>query len=96
MSKAPDTTMTVADVVQVLKTTIAEDLDVNLSADQIDESVPLLDGGLELDSVVIVELIGAIESRLGFEFEDSDLRTRSFQSLRTLAEVILARLANTK
>jgi acyl carrier protein len=79
-------------VIEAIKATIAEDLDVGLQLDEIDESAALTDGGLNLDSVVLVDLIGSIEARLGFQFDDSDLRMRSFANVRTLAEVILNRL----
>ena len=52
----------------------------------------LLDGGLNLDSVALIELITAIEKRMGFEFLQTDLRTRTFASLRTLAHVVLLRM----
>jgi acyl carrier protein len=61
---------------------------------EVDADAPLQKGGLELDSVAMVELIAGIESRLGFEFLDSDLNGRSFASLRTLARVICNRLGN--
>jgi acyl carrier protein len=75
-------------VLNELKRIIAEDLDVNLKFDEIDDKVPLLSGGLHLDSIVIVELISLIEDRFGFEFDDSDLNLESFRNLTTLAGVI--------
>ncbi len=75
-------------VVAELKRIIAEDLDVNLKYDQIDENVPLLTEGLGLDSIVIVELISLVEDHFGFEFEDSELNVESFRNLTALADVI--------
>jgi acyl carrier protein len=54
--------------------------------------VPLLEGGLGLDSVVLLQLIALIETNLGCEFRDSDLRMRTVSNLRTLAEVIALRV----
>jgi acyl carrier protein len=82
----------VDDIVAALKRIIVEDLNVNVRVDQIDESAPLVEEGLGLDSVVLVQMIGIIESKLGCGFRDSDLRIRTFRNLRTLAEVIALRV----
>lgn len=75
-------------IIATLKTILAEEMDLGLAADDIDASVPLLDDGLGLDSIVIVELIASVEERFEFEFEDTDLREANFQSLDALASVI--------
>lgn len=76
------------EIVTELKRIIAEDLDVNLRFDQIDENAPLLGEGLGLDSIVVVELIGLVESRFGFELDDSELNVESFHNLTALAGLI--------
>jgi acyl carrier protein len=81
------------EIVTELKRIIAEDLDVNMRFDEIDEKVPLLGEGLALDSVVVVELISLVENRFGFEFEDSELNVESFRNLTALAGVIERRRA---
>jgi acyl carrier protein len=70
---------------------LADEMDLGLVAHQIDENVPLLEDGLGLDSIVIVELIASVERRFDFEFQDADLRTSSFESLTALAGVIRRR-----
>ncbi|HEX3126894.1 MAG TPA: phosphopantetheine-binding protein [Thermoanaerobaculia bacterium] len=80
-------------IVTELKRIIADDLDVNIRFDEIDETVPLLGEGLALDSVVVVELISLVEDRFGFEFEDSELNVESFRNLNALAGVIERRRA---
>jgi acyl carrier protein len=82
------------DVVAALKQSLAETEGFHRAAGNIDENVPMLEGGLDLDSVTVVELISRIEVRLHFQFLDADLRTRSFESLRVLAQVILRTLAS--
>lgn len=57
-----------------------------------DPELPLLDGGLNLDSVKVVELIAALEERLAFQFEDTDLRTQSFRTVGSLTAIVAARL----
>jgi acyl carrier protein len=82
----------VEDVIAVLKCIVSEMLARKVPADHIDEDAPLLDGGVGLDSVMLVDLIATIERRLDFEFQVSDLRPRSFASLTALAQVVAARL----
>jgi acyl carrier protein len=81
------------DIVTALKQSLAQIEDLHWTADEIDADVPLLAGGLDLDSIIIVELISRIEARFEFQFVDTDLRTRSFASLRALAQVVLYRLS---
>jgi acyl carrier protein len=52
-----------------------------------------LEQDLKIDSVALVELIAAIESRFEFSFQDADLVTASFANLRVLAGVIAKRVA---
>ncbi|MDJ0898316.1 MAG: phosphopantetheine-binding protein [Xenococcus sp. MO_188.B8] len=62
--------------------------DDHLKVEDIDDNAPLLEGGLELDSVQIVEFISAIEQHFDLEFDDSELDPENFSSLRILADVI--------
>ena len=84
---------TIDGIVNILKDIITQDLSISVTCDEVDEHASLEDD-LGLDSVALFELIGAIEERLGFEFHESDLRTRSFKSLHTLAQVISKRMGN--
>jgi acyl carrier protein len=81
------------EVVTALKQCLADSSGLRAPTD-IDEHLPLVGGGLNLDSVAVVDLIGHVERRLGFQFHDADLRPRSFTNLSTLAQVILHRLEN--
>lgn len=78
-------------VVAALADILVTQLNVNKPVGEIDELASLEDD-LGLDSVAMVELIGAIEAEFGFEFHDSDLRTSAFQNLRVLAEVVANRI----
>jgi acyl carrier protein len=84
--------LSIDQVINVLKSIVADDLNITLSAEQIDESA-LLEDDLGLDSVALVQMIAAIESRLNFEFLDADLRMNSFRTLRVLAQVIVNRMS---
>ncbi|MEM9385249.1 MAG: phosphopantetheine-binding protein [Pseudomonadota bacterium] len=71
-----------------LRTLIAEELDVPLSAEQIEADTPLFNGGLNLDSFAVVELVTLLEDHFDFEFIEDDLKPDSFVDVRTLAGVI--------
>ena len=80
------------EIVETLKQILADEMDLGLVRDQIDATVPLLEEGLGLDSIVIVELIASVEERFDFEFQDSDLREANFESLEALATVVAQRI----
>ena len=76
------------DVATTLKSILVDEMELGLDAGQVTATVPLLEDGLNLDSIVIVELISVVEHRFGFEFQYEDLRTSSFENLQALAQVI--------
>ncbi len=73
---------------QAIKGLIATDLDVNIELEEIGDNVSLLDKGLALDSVVIVELINLLETRFDFHFDDEDMNPELFESLTALADFV--------
>ena len=83
-------------VLDRIKRIVVEDLDLNLSYDQLDETVPLFEEGLALDSVILVELISFIEKRFEIQLDDEMLNTETFKNLRSIAEVIRGQLAQQK
>jgi acyl carrier protein len=85
--------MTSEQVVEKIKRIVVEDLDVNLTYADLDETVPLFEDGLGLDSVVLVELISFIEKRFNIELRDEALNMETFQNLRSVARVIGGQLA---
>ena len=84
------------DTIEQLKELVADKLDVNLSREQIDPDAPLLEEGLKLDSLAIVELITLVEDRFGIEFGEEDLNMDAFGSLRALAGVIKTHRASAR
>ena len=80
-------------VVEKIKRIVVEDLDVNLSYEDLDETVPLFEEGLGLDSVVLVELISFIEKRFNIELGDEALNMETFKNLQSVAQVIGEHLA---
>jgi acyl carrier protein len=80
-------------VLETIKRIVAEDLDVNLKYDEIDETMPLFEEGLALDSVILVELISFIEQRFNIQLRDDVLNMDTFKNLQSVAQVISAQLA---
>ena len=76
---------------QTIKGLIANDLDVNVTLEEIGDEVSLLEKGLALDSVVIVELINLLEERFDFHFSDEDMKPELFESLTALADFVAAK-----
>ncbi|ELS05480.1 acyl carrier protein [Xenococcus sp. PCC 7305] len=85
-------TTTSTELVAQLKTIIAEDLDVNLTVEEIDDNVSLFEEGLGFDSIAIVEFISAIEKHFDIEFDDSELDPENFKSLQVLADLIAGKV----
>ena len=78
-------------IIEQLRRLLAENLDLNLTAEEIDPDAQLLDGGLKLDSFSIVKLITLSERKFRIEFGENDLSMQSFASLRALAATIASR-----
>ena len=85
-------TTTSTDLVSQLKTIIADELDANLTVEEIDDNAPLLEEGLGFDSVQIVEFISAVENHFDIEFDDSELDPENFKSLQVLANLIASKV----
>jgi acyl carrier protein len=84
--------MTSDQVLEKLKQILIEDLDLNLSYEDLDETVPLFEGGLALDSVVVVELISFVEQRFKIELPEEMLKMDAFKDLQSVVQVIQEQL----
>jgi acyl carrier protein len=80
-------------VLEQVKRILIEDLDVNLRYEDLDETVPLFEDGLALDSVLAVELIGHIETRFSIVLPDNALNLDTFHNLQSVARVVGEQLA---
>jgi acyl carrier protein len=74
-------------VAQQIKCLIIEDLDFPTPPD-LDETTPLFQGGLEMDSFAVVELITLIERHFDIEFQEADFRPEYFSDINALARLI--------
>ena len=78
-------------VIEQLKTIIADQLDANIERAEITHDIPLLEDGLGLDSIMLVELISLVEETFGFQFEEDDLDMAVFTNLDTLATFVITK-----
>ena len=79
----------IEDTLEKLRRLVAEQLDINRRLDEIDADVPILGGGLNLDSLALVGLVSITEQYFEIEFGEDELNMDSFASLRSLAKVIV-------
>ena len=70
-----------------LKVLIFERLDF-VEPKGFDESTPLFDGGLGMDSFAAVELISLIESEFGIQFAVTDLAAVHFRDIGALGRLV--------
>lgn len=75
-------------IIAILQSIIAEKIKPGLEIRNIESTSPLLEGGLGLDSIMVVDLIVAAEQQFAFNFAEDDLSLDSFASLEALARVI--------
>lgn len=78
-------------IIEQLKTIIADQLDANIKRAEITPDVSLLEDGLGLDSIMIVELVSLIEENFGFQFEEDELDLSILTDLQTLATFIASK-----
>jgi acyl carrier protein len=81
---------TVAGVTSVL----VEILGISDRADTINASTGLLGSLPELDSLAVVELVAALESRFGVAISDDEITGEVFETVGSLAEMIDQKLVS--
>lgn len=81
-------------IIDRLKTILADEMDLNLKRSEIGDAVSLLDDGLALDSITLAEFIDIIEKRFSIRIRDEDLDMRRFASLGSVVALIHERLTD--
>lgn len=79
------------EVMSTLKMIAAENLETDISVDDIDENASLYEDGIGLDSINVVSFIVAVEEKFELSFDGDDINTAVFSNLKSLAEYISAR-----
>jgi acyl carrier protein len=80
---------TLEDVKAVVVATLA----VADRANSIDASTPLLGGLPEMDSLAVVELVVALQTRFGIAIDDDEVNADVFDTLGSLAALIDGKLS---
>jgi acyl carrier protein len=75
-----------------VKSVVVEILGIEDRADSIDASTPLLGSMPELDSMAVVELVAALETRFGITIDDDDVTAEVFETLASLTELVESKL----
>lgn len=73
-----------------VKRMIAENLELGVNAANIKADTPLLEGGLNLDSVAVLELISLLEEEFGVYVKDEDVSLELLGSVGSLARYVKA------
>ena len=60
----------------------------HLDSSQLNAETSLREGGLELDSVDILEIIVAIEHKYGVKIENADMGKKYFRTIGSVAELV--------
>jgi acyl carrier protein len=81
-----------ASIIAKLKEIIANELDINLTVEEIDEQTSLFEDGLGFDSIATVEMISLVEKHFDVQFEDSELSPEYFGNLNILSQFIIKKL----
>lgn len=56
---------------------------------EVDVDASIINAGYEIDSIVIIEILVALESEFDIEFADEELTSDTLYSVRTLTEAVL-------
>ena len=80
--------MNPTEIIQQLQRLLVEELDLNLSADDVHPEVSLFDDGLGLDSISLAEFIELLETQFNVMILDADLDMSTFRSLTRVAALI--------
>jgi acyl carrier protein len=71
-----------------VKDTVIDVLALGPAGHELDEHSALLGSIPELDSMAVVQLIGALEERFGFAVDDDEISAETFATLGSLAAFV--------
>jgi len=62
--------------------------DLKVDAADVGPDTPLFEGGLDLDSFAVVEMVTKVETHFGIQVADGDFLPENFTNVKTLAGVV--------
>jgi acyl carrier protein len=75
-----------------IKATLVDGLGLKLDPAAIPNDMPLIGRGLGLDSVSILQLVGAIEEAFAIQIDDTDINRDLFRDVNTLGGYVRQKL----
>ena len=75
-----------------IKGVLVKSLRLDLDPSVIPNDIPLIGKGLGLDSVSILQLVGAVEETFGITVDDTDINRDLFQSINSVAAYVRKKL----
>jgi acyl carrier protein len=81
-----------SDVATVVGSVLRESLQLGLDV-EIDPATVLLERGLALDSVAVLEMLLAVETRFGVRIEDCEVTEENLRTVGALARLIAGKQA---
>jgi acyl carrier protein len=82
-----------ADVAARLTTLLRRELPESVDGRSLDERTGLLGRGIGLDSVEVLQLVGAIEEDFGLTIDDDLLDAKHFETIGTVVTFVMGQLA---
>jgi acyl carrier protein len=79
----------VKDVIQQIKDILVDEMQVNVTREEIPDDYSLSENGLALDSILIAELIARIEDRFRLQFDERVMNTELFDNISRLATFVV-------
>ncbi|SFB74668.1 acyl carrier protein [Massilia yuzhufengensis] len=76
-----------------VKRILADVLSLGDAANSLTAQSPLLGSIPELDSMAVVNLIGALEEHFGFEIDDDEISASTFETLGSLTAFVEQKMA---
>jgi acyl carrier protein len=73
---------------EIVKAVIVKTLGIEDRAATLNASTPLFGSMPELDSFAVVELLGSLEEKFGFEIDGSEFSGEIFETVGSLAEFV--------
>ncbi len=79
-------------ITEQLKDIIAEQMDIHIQKADIESDMSLMEDGLGLDSVAIMEFISLVEAQFNFKFDEDELNMDGFRDLQTVTELVSTKI----
>jgi len=88
--------VTMQDVEGRIKKIIVENLELGAKVKPLTDETPLIDGGLNMDSINVLELVSLIEEEFGITVRDEDINIELLANIGSLANYVRKRLGETR